>query len=104
MMKSVKQYSPAELAEQLKQRTNIVLLDVRSDSERQKNNIKGSLHIPLNQIPGRLKELERYKGQEIVCYCLSGSRSVMAASKLQKQGFQVANLKGGISEWNFYNR
>ncbi len=104
MMKSVKQYTPAQLADHLKQQTNIVLLDVRSSSERQQHHIKGSIHIPLNEITGRLKELERYKGQEIICYCLSGSRSVMAALKLKKQGFEVGNLKGGISEWNFYHR
>lgn len=104
MMKSIKQYTPAELSERLQEKSNIVLLDVRSASERQQNHIKGSLHIPLHDIQGRIKELERYKEQEIVCYCLSGSRSVMAASKLRKLGYQVANLKGGFSEWNFYHR
>ncbi|MBI5216591.1 MAG: rhodanese-like domain-containing protein [Ignavibacteriae bacterium] len=104
MSKLVKNYSPAELSQALKANSNLVLLDVRSQSERSQNHIKGSLHIPLHELSNRLKELERYKTQEIVCYCLSGSRSLIAAVKLHQQGFIAANLKGGIAEWNFYNR
>jgi rhodanese-related sulfurtransferase len=104
MSKSVKHYSPAELSQALHANSNLVLLDVRSQSERSQNHIKGSLHIPLHELSSRMKELERYKTQEIVCYCLSGSRSLIAASKLHQQGFIAANLKGGIAEWNFYNR
>lgn len=100
----MKNYSPAELSQALKANSNLVLLDVRSQSERSQNHIKGSLHIPLHELSNRLKELERYKTQEIVCYCLSGSRSLIAAVKLHQQGFIAANLKGGIAEWNFYNR
>ena len=104
MTRSLKQYSPSELNEQMKQRSDLVLLDVRSKSERQQQHIKGSLHIPLSELTSRVQELEKYKGQEIVCYCLSGSRSLVAASKLHGQGFNVSNLRGGISEWNFQNR
>ncbi len=104
MSKSVKHYSPAELSEAMKANSNLLLLDVRSQSERSQHHIKGSLHIPLHELSSRSKELERYKQHEIVCYCLSGSRSLIAAAKLVQQGFNAANLKGGISEWNFYNR
>lgn len=100
----MKQYSPAELSQALQMNSSLVLLDVRSQSERSQNHIKGSLHIPLHELSGRIKELERYKTQEIVCYCLSGSRSLIAAAKLHHQGFIAANLKGGIAEWNFHNR
>lgn len=104
MSRSLKHYTPLELSEQMKQRSDIMLLDVRSHGERQQNHIKGSLHIPLNELSVRVNEIERYKAQEIVCYCLSGSRSLTAAAKLQQQGFNAANLKGGISEWNFHHR
>ena len=104
MSKSVKHYSPAELSQALKENSHLVLLDVRSQSERNQQHIKGSIHIPLNELSGRMNELERYKSQEIICYCLSGSRSLIAAAKLHQQGFNAANLKGGIAEWNFHNR
>jgi rhodanese-related sulfurtransferase len=83
---------------------NLLLLDVRSNGERQHSHIKGSLHIPLNQLVSRSDELSKHKEKEIVCYCQTGNRSVTAASRLNKLGFKAANLKGGIAEWNFQNR
>ena len=51
---------------------NCKLLDVREPNERKINHIKGSLHIPVGEIKSRLKELEKYKNQEIIVYCASG--------------------------------
>jgi rhodanese-related sulfurtransferase len=100
----VRQYSPTELAEKLRSERNLVLLDVRTKHERSQSSIKGSLHIPLNELRSRSGELEQVKNNEIVCYCQTGKRSLSAAGKLRKQGFNVANLKGGIAEWNFLYR
>ena len=104
MMRSLRHYSPADLTERHESDRNFVLLDVRSNSERQHSHIKGSLHIPLNQLVNRSDELTKHREKEIVCYCQSGNRSVTAASRLNKLGFKAANLKGGIAEWNFQNR
>ena len=57
-----------------------------------------SLHIPLNQLAGRLAEVPR-KG-DLVVHCASGYRSVIAASLLEKNGrANVADLIGGITAW-----
>jgi len=104
MTRSLRHYSPSELVERMDTDRNVVLLDVRSRSERQNSHIQGSLHIPLHQLAGRVEELRKYQGREIVCYCQTGSRSVAAAVRLNKLGFQASNLKGGIAEWNFQNR
>jgi len=93
------EYSTSEVAEKLHD-TSIVLLDVRSNEERNQSAIPGSLHIPLGNIPEKLKILEKHKQKEIICYCRSGSRSMKAALILQKNGFQAANMKGGMIEWN----
>ena len=93
------EYSASEVAEKLHD-TSIVLLDVRSNEERNQSAIPGSLHIPLGNIPEKLKILEKHKQKEIICYCRSGSRSMKAALILQKNGFQAANMKGGMIEWN----
>lgn len=100
LLRSFKNYSPAEVAEKLKS-NNIVLLDVRTASERQSRSIKGSMHIPLHEVRRRSTELEKYKNREIVCYCATGNRSLSAAATLKKLGFTVANMKGGMAEWNF---
>ena len=98
--RKVKHYNAEETNSKLKSRS-ILLLDVRTDAERKARNIKGSIHIPLNQLRRRAEELRKYKDKEIVCYCRSGNRSLNAALILQRQGFNAANLSGGINHWNY---
>lgn len=86
----------------LKQAAGMILLDVRTKSERSAQHIAGSIHIPLQELAIRIEELKKFAGREIICYCQSGSRSMSAAALLQKKGLDAANLRGGIAEWNFY--
>ena len=95
-------YDPGEAAAKLKSSRNIILLDVRTPKERKEQSIKGSLHIPLYELGTRSDELLKYKDKEIICYCRSGNRSLTAAAKLRKKGFNSANLKGGIIRWNHH--
>jgi len=79
------------------EKANIVLLDVRQQEEHEYVNIGGAL-IPLNELQGRLGELD--KNAETVVYCRSGSRSARAVAFMQQQGFSnVENLRGGILAW-----
>ncbi|HSD62636.1 MAG TPA: rhodanese-like domain-containing protein [Ignavibacteriaceae bacterium] len=98
--KKIRHYDPEEIIKRMKM-NNVILLDVRTIPERKKNHIQSSIHIPLNQLRSRQEELSKYKNKEIVCYCRSGNRSLNAAAFLQKQGFNAANLKGGITAWNY---
>jgi rhodanese-related sulfurtransferase len=94
--RSLTHYSAGEVKEKVKDNC-VLILDVRTDMERRSRFIKGSLHIPVGQLKGRLKELEKYKNKEIICHCHSGARSINAASLLQKHGFKSANM-------NFVNK
>ena len=98
--RSLKHYSAAEAAEKIKSSRNVLLLDVRTAQERKVSMIKGSFHIPVHEIGTRIGELNKFKDKEIICYCRTGNRSVSAASKLKKHGFNSANLLGGINAWN----
>jgi rhodanese-related sulfurtransferase len=100
LIKSIKHYSPVDAFNQLRNDNNTLFLDVRTSRERKNHKINGSLHIPLPEINSRYNELIKFKGKEIICYCSTGSRSLNAAAKLKRQGFEVANLKGGISQWS----
>ena len=102
--RSVKQYSPSELAARLSSPGAVMLLDVRTEGERKSQFIKGSAHIPLHELRKRLEELARHREREIVCYCQSGSRSLSAALILIDQGYKAASLRGGIVDWNFHQR
>jgi len=100
MIKSIKHYSAQEASLKVKKERNVVLLDVRSDTERKQGSIRGSFHIPITSIASSQNELKKFKDAEIICYCRTGNRSLNAAVKLKKLGFSTANLKGGILRWN----
>ncbi len=75
-----------------------VVLDVREEWELNIARLPQVLHIPMNEIPARLGELDR--SAQIVVLCRSGGRSMQVAQFLVRQGFRdVANLTGGILAW-----
>lgn len=58
-----------------------------------------TLHIPMNDIPGRLADLD--KTQPIVAFCHHGMRSAQVVAFLMHHGHtQVYNLAGGIEAWS----
>ena len=58
-----------------------------------------SLHVPMNELPARLAELD--PARPIVCICHHGVRSAQVVAFLQRQGFDSAyNLAGGIDAWS----
>jgi adenylyltransferase/sulfurtransferase len=85
-----------ELAERLGDE-DLVALDVREDWERDIVAIEPSEHIPLDDVPDRLRELPAEK--EIVVYCKSGTRSAQATELLRSAGLRAYNLEGGVDAW-----
>lgn len=85
---------------QLINHKNALILDVREKAEFDGKRIPNSKHIPLSELPTRLKELEKQKEKPIVVNCRGGMRSASACKVLKEQGFtQVFALKGGILAW-----
>ena len=74
-----------------------VLLDVRSDREVAEIRVPGVVHIPLDQLPERLDELDKEKPVHVICH--SGGRSARASSLLADQGYTAINVAGGTSAW-----
>lgn len=99
--RSIRQYLPTEVAEKLRAKASVILLDVRTESERNASRIKESIHIPLQRLQSRIEDLQKYQSKEIICYCQTRNRSLAAAALLKRRGYTVANMKGGITEWNF---
>ena len=97
--RGIQQYDASSASTELAERHDVLFLDVRSAAERSRNKIPGSVHIPLQELKGRIPELERHRNKEIICYCASGSRSLSAAFLLKRNGYRTANLAGGISSW-----
>ncbi|HLQ74406.1 MAG TPA: FAD-dependent oxidoreductase [Alloiococcus sp.] len=78
-----------------------VFLDVRGENELINNGafaFENHLNIPLNELRGRLDELD--KDQEYIVSCHSGQRSYIAERVLKQKGFNVKNLDGAFSLYN----
>lgn len=103
LTRSVTRYSPSQLADRMKE-GGVVLLDVRTAGEFQSGHMKNAIHMPVQELSARAGELKKHVNSEIVCYCQSGSRSVMGAARLKKLGYNAASLDGGIAEWNYLYR
>jgi hydroxyacylglutathione hydrolase len=73
------------------------LLDVRAATEFRAGHIAQARHHFLGTLPKSLGRLDR--GKPVIAQCQSGARSAIAASFLQRAGFQVTNLAGGIKAW-----
>ena len=75
-----------------------VVLDVREAWETQICSLPGSVHIPMQQIPARLGEIDPQR--PVVCLCHHGMRSLQVAAFLARNGIgEVYNLAGGIDAW-----
>ncbi len=97
--RGIQNYSVSDTYNKTQNSRSVILLDVRTLQERKANMIKGSYHIPLHELGTRMNELNKFKDKEIICYCRTGNRSLSAASKLKRNGFNSANLRGGINSW-----
>jgi rhodanese-related sulfurtransferase len=95
----MKSISAEELKEQLDNKMNITLIDVREPYEHEEFNIGGIL-IPLADIPSSGDKLRELGETEIVFYCRSGNRSAMAQKLLAiRFGIESTNLNGGLIAW-----
>jgi rhodanese-related sulfurtransferase len=85
-----------ELKKMLKN-NEVVLLDVREPYEIEICNIKGSLYIPMNEIPQNIDQLDKEKRYAVMCH--SGVRSLYVSNYLNSLGYSTLNVIGGIDRW-----
>ena len=79
---------------------DLVIVDVRSVSEFEKEHIKNAVLIPHNSpdLDNILSGMEKEK--TYLVYCLIGGRSRSVTNKMRELGFEnVYNLDGGIKGW-----
>jgi hydroxyacylglutathione hydrolase len=94
----IEMIDPDELAERTGE-DGLLVLDVRDPDEFAEAHIPGSAHIPYGELGGRLSELPT--DRPIATVCSGGKRSGLAASILQREGFdQVIHVAhGGVGTW-----
>ncbi|PFG18700.1 FAD-dependent oxidoreductase [Serinibacter salmoneus] len=74
-----------------------LILDVRSPGEFASGHIPGALNVPHTQLRERMSEVRAAAaGRPVRVHCASGMRSYLAHRLLVAEGFDSANLSGGI--------
>lgn len=76
-----------------------IILDVREVDEWAAGHAPGAIHIPLGDLPARLAELAGLGAGSTAVTCRGGGRSSRAVAWLTEQGYDVANLAGGMKAW-----
>jgi glyoxylase-like metal-dependent hydrolase (beta-lactamase superfamily II)/rhodanese-related sulfurtransferase len=87
-----------ELAMDIPFDDNLVVVDVRKETEFANGHLKDAVNLPLDGLkdPGSMADLD--DAQNIYVHCQGGYRSVIAASLIKKEGFHnIRNVAGG---WN----
>lgn len=77
---------------------SFTVLDVRETSEWREGHIDGAVHIPFHQLTQHLDQVPSHKPVAVICG--GGTRSSIAASLLQSEGFDPLNVSGGMDAWN----
>ncbi len=93
----VRDIEAAELAKILGTDSEPFLLDVREPDEVREWSIPGAHNVPLGELSVRYTEVPR--DRPVVAYCAAGGRSRQAADALDRAGYDIANLAGGIAAW-----
>jgi glyoxylase-like metal-dependent hydrolase (beta-lactamase superfamily II)/rhodanese-related sulfurtransferase len=87
---------PDELAMDIPFDENLVVVDVRRETEFADGHVKDAVNLPLQELtdPGNMAQFE--ERHNLYVHCGGGYRSIIAASLLKRQGFHnLRNVTGG---------
>ena len=78
-------------------RSEALILDVRSELEYERGHLAEALNVPHTVVRERIEEIRAAAaGRPVRVHCASGFRSYLAHRILAQEGFDSANLSGGI--------
>lgn len=89
--------SPEELKKEIESGKPLTILDVREEWEFESGHIKDAVNISvreLGKVPRQIK-----KEIPVVTVCEHGVRGEYARKVLDKLGYKVRNLSGGMDAW-----
>lgn len=83
-----------------------IVIDVREPAEFEAAHLPGAMNIPRGVIEFKTADHPALssKDADILLYCKSGGRSVLAALNLQRMGYTgIASLTGGFDGWQSHH-
>src|SRR5690606_5954425 len=87
-----------ETVAEVRERDDVLVLDVREQWEYDEGHIPGVTLIPMAEVSQRLDDIPAAK--TVIVTCRSGNRSGQVTDYLRQQGFDnVHNMDGGILAW-----
>lgn len=91
-------YSPVQTMELIKQKQDLVIIDVRSPEELKEGKIENSTLIPFFDIMRGNYTIPQ--DRPLLLICAVGGRSYAAMQILAQKGYkEIYNLQGGIAAW-----
>lgn len=86
-----------EVKQRQEQGESLQLIDVRTPAEFEAGHLPGAINIPMDQIKGRLADVDIRRPLILVCH--SGKRAAITAEMLKPLGHDVLVLEGGTVAW-----
>ena len=97
---AITEVSAEEVKNNIDKKSRFFLLDVRTEAEYARGHIPGSINIPLDDITNSVEQFLIDKSIPVYVYCLSGSRSQMAAAEMADLGYKtIFSIKSGLLAW-----
>ena len=95
-----------ELLKRIEQKDpGLVVLDVRTADEFAAGHVPGARNVSHDLLASRIDELAGARDKQVVLYCRSGRRTLLAEDVLRKAGFKnIAHLEGDYLAWEAEKR
>jgi rhodanese-related sulfurtransferase len=98
--RAIPEVSVEDVAARRTRGDDVIVLDVREKEEVRAGSIEGAIIIPRGLLEFQAAEHLPQTERDIVVYCASGARSLLAAQVLRVMGYaRVASMAGGITRW-----
>ena len=95
---------PADVAEKIKNKEDVVLLDVRTPEEYAEVHLENAILLPVQELTAQSLAAaglgDTAKNKEIIIYCRSGARSKTAYDIMDSLGYtNIKSVAGGMIHW-----
>jgi phage shock protein E len=98
--------SQTELLARLEKKdADLVVLDVRTPAEFAAGHVPGARNMPHDLLSSKIAEIDGLRDKQVVLYCRSGRRTLLAEDTLRKAGFtKLLHLQGDYLAWEAEHR